>query len=317
MKKQVKFLLSIFFSVGVLYFLFKDIDIERVKNQFYFDWKIFIVVILFFFLTKLVNTYRFSVAYQSKITSSLFYVLCYCNMMLSIFPFRLGELTYVSKLSLLFKKGHSEVASTLIRIRLFDYISIYILLMLSSIYVFREFSEVIKIVSLFFILSLIIGLLTVFLILKFGLSERVKIKKINALLKIIEKEMKNHWKLDFLDFKMMVISILYWLARLFMGYFILSFLGIELSIFTVAFISLAVFMLSLIPIQFFAGFGITEAGFMFFLKQLGFDYDSTISKLFLYHLYLLIPVVLYGLVGFIGTKYSRHTSLYSDLNIQE
>ena len=191
-------------------------------------------------------------------------------MMLSVFPFRLGELSYIVRLQKITGQKYSETTSRLIKIRLFDYISIYLLLMVSSIYVYAQFSNIIKIISVFFICSLVVGLLALFVIIKLDLSKKIKFRKFSQILLTIENEVRGHARINYLrDLGVLLLSLLYWFVRLLMGYFVLVMLGIHLSFFTVVFISMSVFMLTLIPIQFFAGFGITEAGFLFFLTQCG------------------------------------------------
>jgi len=298
-KYFLKFLLTIFVTALVLYFLFKGIHFSEIVKIFYFKWQIIVFTVPLFFVIKFINSLRFSRAYNTKLSKKLFYTLCYSNMMLSVFPFRLGELSYIARLQKITGEKYSETTSKLIKIRLFDYVSIYLLLMVSSIYVYAQFSNIIKIISVFFICSLIVGLLSLFVIIKLNLSKKIKFRKFSQILLTIENEVRGHARINYLrDLGVLLLSLLYWFVRLLMGYFVLVMLGIHLSFFTVVFISMSVFMLTLIPIQFFAGFGITEAGFLFFLTQLGFEYNSTLAVLLMFHLYLLIPVVFWGCFGF-------------------
>ena len=168
---------------------------------------------------------------------------------------------------------------------------------------YSNFSNIIKMISEFFVTSLILGLLGLLLIIRLGLSKRIKNVRVSKILDIIEIEIKNNSQIHLMrDSQIFFTSILYWFTRLLMGYFILNMLGINLSFFTISFISLAVFMLGLIPIQFFAGFGITEAGFLFFLLQFGFKYETTLMTVLMYHIYLLIPIVFFGLAGLVWLK---------------
>lgn len=285
-----------------MFFLFKDVKYSELNTNFVFNWNIFFLTFFLFFIIKLVNTYRFSLVYKILLSNKLFLILCHSNMMLNIFPFRLGELSYISELQKITNKKYSEIASRLLKIRLFDYVSIYVLLIISSIYVYNEFSDIIKIISIFFIVSLVFFLFVIIFIIKFNLSKRIKIKKISKLIETIEREINSNSCINSLrDLKVLILSLFYWTLRLLMGYFILKILGIDLSFFTLSFISLAVFFLGLIPVQFFAGFGIFEAGFLFFLTKLGFEYDSTLIIIFSYHIYLLIPTIIFGVAGWIGS----------------
>lgn len=299
-KTSVKYILSILAASLVLYFLFQGISFSEMKKIFYFDWTVIVATLVIFGIIKLLNTLRFSLVYGIPLSVKLYSLLCYANLILSLFPFRLGEVFYITELQKLTSSKYSEVTAKLIRVRLYDYITIYLLLMISGVYVYAQFSSVIKAVSAVFVLSLIFGLVGVFAVVKLRLSEKVKLGKISRFISIIETELQNNSKINLRkDSKVLGVSLLYWSTRLLMGYFILQTLGVNISFFTITFISLAVFMLTLVPIQFFAGFGITEAGFLFFLTQLGFEYNSTLTTLLTYHLYLLIPVIGFGFFGFL------------------
>lgn len=304
-KKYIKVIISVIITLLSIYFLLKNIPLYDIKKYFHININIVFMVLFIFGIIKLINTIRFSKVYNIKFSKELYYILCSSNMFLSLFPFRLGELTYLNKLKVISQTSYSLITTKLLKIRLFDYISIYLLLLSSSFFILNNFNGIIKIISIFFIISLILFIFLGLLIIKLNLSSKIKIEKIKNIFITIENEIKN---LSFKNIKkelqILFLSLIYWFVRLFLGYLLLNLIGIKLSFFMASFISLAVFMLSLIPIQFVAGFGITEAGFMFFLSQLGFEYNLTIINLFVYHIYLLLPVLIYGIAGlFLQKKY--------------
>jgi hypothetical protein len=308
MKKIYKVLFSIFITLLTLYFLFKGIRLEEIKNNFIFSPIILLITILLFGIIKLTNTLRFAKNYNIKPSKELFSNLCISNMFLSILPFRLGEISYLKNLKKLIGENYTNIGLKLAKIRLFDYLSISILLLISSFFVYNKFSSIVNLISIFFISSLFVGTLLCLLFIKLNMTNRIKIKKIQGVLISIENEIRsfNMKNLIFL-LSISIISLIYWSLRLFMGYLVLNLLGINLSFFTISFISLAVFILSLIPLHFVAGFGITEGGFLFFLTQLGFSYEETLIKLFVYHIYIIIPVVAYGGASYLF-KLKKHIS---------
>lgn len=298
-----KYFLTIVVTILAMYFLFRGIHFSEIKESFVFSGQIFVVPLLFFFVIKILNTLRFSVVYNTAPNKDLFWNLCYSNMMLSIFPFRLGEISYINRLQKITQKSYTDVTFRLIKIRLFDYFSIYLFLMFSSVYVYATFSSVVQIISLFFAASLVVGGVVLVIIFKYDLIKKIPVPKIAKLLTVLDGEIKSSfYTTPKKELKIFMYSIGYWFCRLLFGYVVLVMLGIDLPILMISFISLAVFLLSLIPIQFFAGFGITEAGFLFFLTQLGFEYDSTLVLLLLHHFYLLIPVVFFGIIAFLVLK---------------
>lgn len=298
--RNVKFLFTIVITLFTLYFLFRGIPYAEIKEHFSWSWQISAVALVFFFAIKILNTLRFSVVYNIPPNWVLFLNLCYSNMMLSIIPFRFGELSYISRLQKITNHSYTEVTARLVKIRLLDYVSVYLILMLSSLFVYATFSSVVKIISLFFVASLIIGFFMLVLIVKLDLIAKVPIPKIARLLTALEQEIKCGFYTSLgNELKIFTFSVGYWILRLLLGYVVLVMLGIQLPFLMVTFISLSVFLFSLIPVQFFAGFGVTEAGFLFFLTQLGFEYNSTLILLLEYHFYLLFPVISLGVLGWI------------------
>ena len=172
---------------------------------------------------------------------------------------------------------------------------------------YNRFSAIINFISLFFVSSLLFLFIFIFVFLKLNITRKVKSEKIKDIFISIENEMKSFsTKNIYFLLLLLSVSLIYWFLRLFMGYLVLNMLGINLSFFTISFISLSVFILSLIPLYFVAGFGITEVGFLFFLTQLSFEYNSTLIIILIYHIYLLIPVLVYGIVGKLSNYFSSN-----------
>src|SRR3989344_8760497 len=117
----------------ILFFLYKSTKNGDLINSLKaINIKIIFMVIVIFFIIKIVNTFRYAKLYNLQPSLKLFVLLCYSNMMLSLIPYRLGELSYVHGFKKYFNKDYSEATRKLITLRIIDYLFVYILLLISS-----------------------------------------------------------------------------------------------------------------------------------------------------------------------------------------
>ena len=299
MNKKVKFIFSIIFSVIILAILFikfdlSKLDLSKIKPS------LIIIPFIFYFFIKLINTVRYSNVYKIPNKPKLFWILCYSNLMLSLIPFRLGEFSYISNFKREFNKTYKEAAQKLILIRFIDYVAIYILLLISSIYVSTQIKDgLIGIISLFFVISLIIFFGFVYIVGFTKSNFGIKSKKLNKIILVIKEGFREMLKISKLDFfKLFFLTFMYWGIRLVMGYLILILLGIKISFYSAVFISLLLLLLGLFPIQTYMNFGTFEAGWVYFLINLGYEYSQILPMILIYHITLMIPPIIYGILGF-------------------
>ena len=129
--KLLKGIYPIILSVIILYFLYRVINPQDLLSSFKtINIKLILIAIAFFFFIKLINTFRYGNVYKIKPSSKLYSLLCYSNMMLSIIPFRLGELSYIHGFKKHFNKPYEESTQKLVLIRFADYLVVYLLLLI-------------------------------------------------------------------------------------------------------------------------------------------------------------------------------------------
>jgi uncharacterized protein (TIRG00374 family) len=305
-------------SSSILVLLLKKIDLQTWIASIYDTnlWAIAIPFLIYPFI-KILNTLRYSTLFKLKNFLQVFATLSYCNLVLNIIPFRLGEYSYISQLYINFHIPKYQTLNRLILIRMMDYLVIYFLFIISSLYVgYNAKGEIISAISILFSISLIIFAIFSFILhmlLKNKFLSRSRIvyfskieiyldKLINGMSEISNGQLVNGF----------FLTIIYWLLRLTMGYIILNLLNIDLDILDVIFISLTVQLVGMLPINTFAGFGTFEAAGVILLNQYGFSTLEAAAAFLKFHILTLMPMIFYGIGCWmiIQLKY-RHRYSYS------
>ena len=176
---RAKNIIPIVISLAILLLTFKvvgGIDFSILKN-------IPIVLILFasivYIAIKIINTFRFSSLYHSGSFTKLLLSLLYCNFVLSIAPFRAGEISYLSYMKKIYDKAHSFNVKNLLIIRIFDFISIISIMLLSSFFILGYRNNISFFKPLVSISMFLITLIILSIIFKNSLA--------NIMIKIISK----------------------------------------------------------------------------------------------------------------------------------
>ncbi|GEM_PF-1991976 len=308
-KKTLKVLNKIYplvFSAILIYFLASKLkEYNFIEQILKIRWWIVAVVLIMFGAIKLSNTFRYASLYKIKEKKKLFLVLSFCNSFLSLLPFRLGEVSYVKSFKDYFNISHWLVAKKLVLLRFFDLIVVYLLFFISSFYIGSTVKgDVVGCVSLLIFGGLLVGLLIFFIV--FILKKNnlfTKNKYYQSLANLVEKTRKELFRVDKKAITILFFySLLYWFLRIFSGFLVLNFLGLELDFFLVAFVSLLLLLIGLFPIKTFADFGIFEGGWTYFLVLIGFNYQEVLPTIINFHILSLLPAVFYGLIGWMILK---------------
>ena len=144
---------------------------------------------------------------------------------------------------------------------------------------------------------------------KIRIDSRFKfIKRLDKYLKTTKKALKEiRIKSIFVP---LVLTFVYWIVRMYMGYFILSSLGLKINFISIIFINGVTMIVSLIPIQTFAGFGIFEGSWAYLLTQLGYNSVEVLPKILTFHIVIVLITIIYGVLGFIFTFILNNKKIY-------
>jgi glycosyltransferase 2 family protein len=303
-KILIKYLFSIFLAIIILAILIKQVRDYNISEIIKINIYILLFSLIFFSFIKLVNTIRYAYLCNIKFAPKLFFILCYSNMMLSILPFRTGELSYIRELKKNYNKSYKNSAKNLIILRFLDYVVIFLIFLISSLFVaVKVRNDYVKIISIIFFISLIVF----FILLKSLKSGKIinitKNKKINKLFKIFNEGSQSILKTSKKEITILfLISFIYWILRLMMGYIILLMLGVKLSFAVVIFISLLMLLIGLLPINTIGSFGIFEGGWTYFLVNFGYSYNQALPLSIQYHVVLFIVPLIYGVTSYLILK---------------
>ncbi len=242
----------------------------------------------------------------------LFSIIGLHNMYNRILPFRTGEISYVYLLRKEEDLPATEGTATLLVARIFDYIMISLLFLLSAFFLYNTLSGTFKplplIISIFLFISFatliymtLLGdkamrvielILNKLGFLKAKLTEKIlaKGREIVESLRIISSR-----KTYFLTF---LASLALWVSMFYFLYIILNGMGIGIGILSVVIGSTLAILTNVLPVNSVAGFGTIEAGWTVGYMMLGYDKDVAISSAFLVHFFILFCALFYGLLGY-------------------
>lgn len=295
MNKKIflKYFFPIIISLLFLYFLIKifgGIDINKINS--FLETKIILISALIYLAIKIINSFRYNLVFKIRGFFKTIFILFYCNFILSLIPFRIGEISYVTSFKKYYNISSKKSIANLIIIRLFDYFSICFLSAIALLLSLKRgdliFSD--KLFTYPLYAAIIISVILVFLVLflQKGGAFLEKIRGYVDFSKISKKEI----------FFASLWSILYWILRFNLGIYLVNAAGINIGYFEIFFISTLMMIVSLIPIQTFAGFGIFEGGWVGALVLFGISKDGLLEKVMAVHVLGLINVITFGFISY-------------------
>lgn len=316
MNKKIifKHLFSILTSLLILYFLIKilgDINIEQIN--YFLEIKIILISAVIYLMVKILNTFRYNLVFKTKDFFKTINILFYCNFILSLIPFRMGEISYITSFEKHYGISKIKSIANLMVVRLFDYLSICFLSFVTFLLSFKKIDLITENKSLTYPLYLAIIISVIFVLLILFLRKgNVFLEKIK---KYVDFSRINKREIFFIS----LWSIFYWLLRFNLGIYLLNMTGINIGYFEIFFISTLMMIISLIPIQTFAGFGIFEGGWIAALMLFGISKDGLLDKITAVHVLGLINVIICGIISWVFLRILiqnkvRHTYLKENIS---
>lgn len=308
-KKIINNLLPIALSTLLLFLIYKTLKIEKPAEVFgYINLNLILVSALGYLFIKIINSFRYKLFYDLPNLNLTFILMLVCNFLLNLLPFRVGELSYLKYFNDYFSVDYHRGVSRLMIVRLMDYSVVFLLAIVSGLFVgsklvakFLSLDLVSSYAGFVFLLcivmtSFIFG--TAFLLKKF--FQKKFIKLIQHITRVKE-EMLLIGHFDLL--KLFLTSSLYWIARVSLGYVLLLLLDINPGYLVIVFISVFLMLLDLFPLKTFVGFGVFEGGFVTLLGLWGYEAQVIFPKILALHLVLVIPVLIFGICGYLFLRY--------------
>lgn len=315
-RKISSLILGIVISAALLIFLFSQIKISSIIEA---SSKIpfFIILVSFFIylLSLILKAARFNLLLNNRVPFlELNGIVFVHNIMNIIMPARTGEFSYIY---LIKKKGIkvSEGTSTLLIARAFDLIAIFVLFLISIIlskdipYTFLKsllfISPFILVLTLILIFLIYCKNLIIRLIYKFVGAFRIgRFRFVNFLFgklyQVIEnfRVIKSKKKI----LSIFVFSFVIWLLQSFLLFLLVRGMGIDISFFSIVIVSTFTFLVSILPINSFFGFGTVEGFWALAWVLLGLNKELAISSGFVQHIFFIVFSLILGSFGLILLK---------------
>lgn len=317
MKKQTYTKLTVaIVTIALVAILFSQIEVADVVDILTGIEPVYLVagfglyVLSYFF-----RTLRFYILLNKLVRmKDMFNIVCVHNMANSILPARVGEISYPYLIKKIHNVPAGEGAASLVVVRVFDFITISLIFIISAMFV-RDLPEVISKaiwiiagVTIFMVLILI-GLAN------FGKSFMDVVTKIiniigvgrNKMIKyLLQKTNETVQSFNMVNSKQVmwifILSMLIWFCNYSMGYIIIKEMGIRIPIFDILIgFTFSVFA-SILPIRGIGGFGTSEGVWTIVFMSLGVPKQLAITSGFGYHILLTIYYLTIGCYGMMRLK---------------
>ena len=311
MKDKLAKISAVVITISLGAILFSQIKIaDIVVTLASFDPVYLIIGFAFYACSYFFRAMRFHILLIRKVRlRDLFNIVCVHNMLNNILPARTGELSYIYLLKKSHNKKAGEGIATLFVARVFDFITIS-LLFLVSVFMMHDLPEMV--IKTVWAIALFLSSTTIFLIalLYFG----------NTFLNLVKRffERFNWDKKYFADFllrkgeetvdsfekinangkntiiDLILTSLGIWLFLYSLNYIFVRGMDINLSYFEVIFASSFAVFTTILPIQGIGGFGTLECGWTAGFIAVGLTKEVAISSGFGFHILLWIYFLILG-----------------------
>lgn len=243
---------------------------------------------------------------------SLFSIICIHNMINRILPARTGELSYIFMVNKLHRVSIAEGVATLGIARLFDFITISIFFLSSSLLV-KEIPQIMA--TALFTIAPFLFILIFFLVILINKSEelmgtleniaiKLGLQKIKTISIIFEKFEDMVTSVGIIQSKRAILesfvfSVIIWSTQYLVFFFLVIGLGVELSVMHMVLGTTFAVLVMILPIPALGSFGTFEGAWAIAFVALGISKATAISIGFSVHIILFVYFLLLGSYGFL------------------
>ena len=311
-----KVILSIIVTIVLLYILLSTItygDISKLFNTIPSIWILAVWGIYFIYL-QLIRL-RFSMLMHSQKIGlwNLFSIITIHNFYNRLLPLKTGEISYVYMLKHQHGLPAAEGAATLIIARIFDYVTVSFMFVISSLLLINKTPPYVATVTIIISVLLLVSVAFLFSIATIGLrvlnlTEKIFAKVglnrfsvtsliLNKIRELVDSFQTISQAKTYLNTFLLSLSI--WGCMFFMHYWLLKGMGLHIDVLKVIIGSTFCIFTNILPLHGIAGLGTYETGWTIGYLMVGFNQEVAISSAFIAHMFFLFTGVTYGFIGFV------------------
>lgn len=323
-KKYRKIFFATLSTVVLSYFLFKEIVLTDVFSAFHcFSPFSLSLTFLWFFSIYFIDTVRYRTLLfekEQKNFKKLFSIITGGSLLLNLLPFRLGELSYVFFMNRELKIPKTQGTLIITIMRAFDMIAVLIFFSLAlfktenlpevlSNWFLKSISFILFIISFTMLFLIIAQYQAIKKLIESMLAKFLKgslMEKISTILSAGHHYTRNYGN-SYTLLWVGTMSLLYWLLRYLLGFFVVRTLGISIGIWDMFLIESLLMFSVLIPIQGLADLGVFEAKWTLLFILFGVSKEAAITSGLTFHIVIFSATVFFGIYGLLQmpTIYKR------------
>ncbi|MDD5616294.1 MAG: lysylphosphatidylglycerol synthase transmembrane domain-containing protein [Candidatus Methanoperedens sp.] len=318
-KKFINKFIVLILTITFIAILLSQVELGKIVEML-FKLKISYLVLglVLYAISYFLRALRFYILLNREVQlKALFSIVCIHNLAIILFPARSGELSYIYMLSKRHNKTLGDGAATLLTARIFDFIIILSLFLISTIIV-KDLPIImirpIEIAGFLVFIGILVLLIFIYQLNRFVSYVRIiavylKIDKINLVGYIFSKMDEMIKSFNSLDRDKLLwsglISLFIWIILYSVTYTAILAMRIDMAFDTFLLASSFYFMISIIPLQGVGGFGTFEGSWAISFIATGIGKEIAISSGFIAHMISIFYSLILFIIGYIMFRRSK------------
>ncbi|MBL8098647.1 MAG: flippase-like domain-containing protein [Anaerolineales bacterium] len=314
MSKQniLLYIVSGLITIILLIYLFQNLDWEILRTAFRnIEWGWFTLALLSYLISVLLRAQRFTTLMYSRQVQwyKFIPVSALHNILLYLLPAQTGDVTYIFIAKKSLNLSITEGTATLLAARFYDMVVVAFILAVLLPFSKNDMPSWVFYSAVLFCLITLLAGIAIFILLRFSkpMAHIEEFQQQNIFTRIRIAWMKfitglQEIQTNKVHAKTLFLTAGIWLCLYLNHYFATQSIGLAISFYHIALISVVMIALTLIPVQGFANLGTHEIGWATVLTAFNYPYETALAIAVGTHFTLLISVLVANGFAFVGSQ---------------